>query len=532
MHPQPSTHYTPSANPPAPSEDRRPRVSVSPLGSGVARGARWRARGAYIPRTKADGDRRVWATAYDYERDRVAKLPTAELLVQHGFVHRHTNVRDWTPADRATVDEIVARSWGVGQLSALRYSSCPRWVESRCFVVSPTGRRMHRAGWTRFLGWLIGAFRQGAAGVRIDLCTLGAELGVARSTAAKWVGEMLDAQLVAIVHTHKEVEADESGDGKRKRVTDRNLYQLGPYLLERHLALLEGDKSPERSPVDAGRCSFLASQERKFARSERCEREKTNRRRHKVKEAPADELALRLRTARPLERDHQGGEDARHKPRPPAPQLDVEPAVLDEIAAMGSARAPSQERTPSAKRSESRGPAPESESRTTTLRFSRRRGGAEGTSPHPGAETLPLRGRETPTASRSASVPETEPECTSAPRSARAAAPPDQLAGSRPAGAGHGSGTSETPPGARRPKAESTRDAATRALQTSLRRLGRSQGYRDGVPAFLRSATPVDLLNFGYDVPPDCLCPACEGRGKRKGSKHDCRACRGSGWRQ
>ena len=292
--------------------------------TGVFPHARWRRNRAF----ESDAPR----TPYQSARAVLARLETCEILRRSEATSRHTHAR-WSPNDRATHDELVARCWGIAEISALRMVGLPRWVEPMLHRMSPKGRRMSRAGWRPFLALVIGAFRNGAAGVRLTFDELASETGASISNAKRYVPEMVEAGLLKRIKVWREVTG-----GKLKRGNDSNIYQPGPVLLANWHALLEGCSSRVRyGGPNAKRSRFAAHELRQDAKQYRRARELAARESH-----PSPGLPGRLR--RPDvegdEADDQGHNAdawvAHHRrttyDAPPPPPL-FTPAELDELDA-------------------------------------------------------------------------------------------------------------------------------------------------------------------------------------------------------
>ncbi len=240
----------------------------SPQRTGVFPHARWRRRGAF----ETDSP----STRYESARYDLARLSTWAIIERSEAISRHTHAR-WSAIDRATHDELVARCWGMGEISSLRMMGLPRWLEPLLSKVSPTGRRMARPGWRPFLALVIGAFRSGAAGVRLTLDELAAELGMSRSTCTRYVAELVAVGLLRRIKVSREV----TGAKEMKRANDSNVYQVGPVLLANWHAILEGCSSRVAyGGPNAKRARFAAHELRQDARQFRRSRELTARASH------------------------------------------------------------------------------------------------------------------------------------------------------------------------------------------------------------------------------------------------------------
>jgi len=304
----------------SPGKTSAPRKG-SPELTGVFPRARWRRRGAF----ESDAPR----TPYQSARAELARLDTAAILDRHAAISQHTHAR-WSARDRATHDELVARSWGVNEISSLKMVGLPRWVEPLLHRVSPTGRRMSRPGWRAFLGLVLGAFRGGAAGLRLTYDELTSEAVGSIATAKRYVPEMIEAGLITRIKVSREVTG-----GKINRANDCNIYQPGPVMLANWHALLEGCSSrvPSGGP-SAARATFAAHELRQDAKEYRRQKELAARASH-----PSPGLPGRLR--RPdidgHESDDQGHNAdslaARCRASKPAPAPAPTPAELDAIDA-------------------------------------------------------------------------------------------------------------------------------------------------------------------------------------------------------
>jgi len=304
----------------APGKTSAPRKGGPEL-TGVFPRARWRRRGAF----KSDAPR----TPYQSARAELARLDTAAILDRHAAISQHTHAR-WSARDRATHDELVSRAWGVNELSSLKMVGLPRWVEPLLHRVSPTGRRMSRPGWRAFLGLVIGAFRGGAAGLRLTYDELTSEAVGSIATAKRYVPEMIEAGLITRLKVSREVTG-----GRINRANDSNIYQPGPLMLANWHALLEGCSSrvPSGGP-SAARATFAAHELRQDAKEYRRQKELAARASH-----PSPGLPGRLR--RPdidgHESDDQGHNAdslaARCRASKPAPAPAPTPAELDAIDA-------------------------------------------------------------------------------------------------------------------------------------------------------------------------------------------------------
>jgi len=317
------------------SSNSTPGKTSAPKGgpefSGVFPHARWRRRRAFAPENPRN--------AYQSARAELARLDTCAILERHEAISRHTHAR-WSPKDRATHDEMVARCWGVGEVSSLRMVGLPRWVEPLLFRVSPTGRRMARAGWRPLLALVIGAFRGGSAGVRLTFDELASETGVSIATCKRYVPEMVEAGLLRKIKAFREV----TGSRTMKRANDSNVYQPGPVLLAHWHALLEGCSSrvPYGGP-NAKRARFAAHELRQDARLHRRQREQAARASH-----PSPQLPGRLR--RPDVEGHEADDQghnadafrrptraaAKPTPAPSAAELDAVDAELAQLSAQRS----------------------------------------------------------------------------------------------------------------------------------------------------------------------------------------------------
>ena len=89
------------------------------------------------------------ANAYESHRSDLARYTSASVLECHFGTLLHTNRRKWSARDRAVQDELISRTFGVGELSTTRLVAVPRWVEPWLEKVSETGRRMGPPEWAR-----------------------------------------------------------------------------------------------------------------------------------------------------------------------------------------------------------------------------------------------------------------------------------------------------------------------------------------------------------------------------------------------
>jgi len=251
------------------------------------------------------------ANAYESHRSDLARYTSASVLECHFGTLLHTNRRKWSARDRAVQDELISRTFGVGELSTTRLVAVPRWVEPWLEKVSETGRRMGRPGWARLVAFVVTAFRRGALGVRLTYDELAAELLCSRRTVARYVSEMQEAGLLRVLHVFSE-----RLDGKGKRVRDSNIYQPGPKLLERWHAMIEGCTSRIKwGGIRAPRARHAAQKLRQWARLWRRDREAAARAEH------PPSLPIKIRSTRP------------HSCAQPAPELPpaFDPAELDAI---------------------------------------------------------------------------------------------------------------------------------------------------------------------------------------------------------
>lgn len=153
------------------------------------------------------------------EKDGIARRPD---LTNEGVLralrgtHLHGG-RRWSENDQRTMAEVDARSWRWLELGQRRFLSVPAWI-----TPDVADRRYHL-----FLGLLVAAYRTGALGLLISYEEGAAFFGCSRRTWARWVKRMLEVGLIRVLPTW----VDSSSDG-RGRDRGRNLYQLGPELLE------------------------------------------------------------------------------------------------------------------------------------------------------------------------------------------------------------------------------------------------------------------------------------------------------------
>lgn len=143
-----------------------------------------------------------------------------------------------TPSDRDTIAALELRSWSFLECSNNHMRGLPSWLSA--LVPSRRGR-----GYAEFLGYVLGAYRCGAAGVLMSypegmaLARVGSE-----STWRRWTSELEDLGLVRIMQTWAE-----DPTGERPRVYGRSLYQLGP-------KALEIGASAELEGANAGKADF------------------------------------------------------------------------------------------------------------------------------------------------------------------------------------------------------------------------------------------------------------------------------------
>ena len=188
-------------------------------------------------------------------------LPAKQLMLAVRAVDKHAghgrrNGREWRGTDGATMRELEARTWGVGELSRLYDVRAPRWLEPFCFKVASDGRRFGCARWLPFLGVLVAAYRAGAVGVRLSYEEIASEFGCSRRTAARWVADMRKIGLLSVVRIWT---ADNCA---RERERRRNVYQVGA-TIEGTVgpALLDGCSDVVRGTVrkaTAKRCGMAA----------------------------------------------------------------------------------------------------------------------------------------------------------------------------------------------------------------------------------------------------------------------------------
>jgi hypothetical protein len=134
--------------------------------------------------------------------------------------------------DQALADCLDARCWGFGELQHRRWWSSPSWFDESWLP-------KRQAGYQRWLGLLVAAYRAGAAGVLVSYEEAMAICGVrSRATWRRWTQEMEALGLVRISQTWVE-DRDHVIAGRRRY--GRLLYRIGPAIEDRGgLGLLEG----------------------------------------------------------------------------------------------------------------------------------------------------------------------------------------------------------------------------------------------------------------------------------------------------
>jgi len=448
-----------------------------------------------------------WSRNWKASPEKLAQLTPGELLEHLRLTHRHTSVREWTHADRSACKELARRAWDVGTLSRMHVETCPRWVAALCYVTTKTGQRRHRAAWKAFLGWLVGAFRAGAVGLRGDYSTIAAELGIGYETWRRHRNEMEAAGLIRVVHTFRDA-SELKKPVNYKRANDDNLYQLGPALLKAWHALLVG--------VDLGETFGAPSKARTKFAAARMNREARKQRR-------ARELELRAR----VERRDAHVLDGVSRLKAPAGAPTAPPAQpVSKSRSLSSRPGPSAPRGP---RSAGRANARRVSSTNTQLRGTTRPAGQG-----------PLKGplaKGNRTLAGSGPVPTAPAEKTTN-ETCSPAVPVASRGDSRPTGSGPlvgGSGTLGTPPrtpgqwGEQESSQVVPRDTRPRVSAEPAESSSFGDAVAADVPAFLRDAPPAVLLSMGVRVDPRLLCQACGGRGKRPGAAKVCRRCGGTG---
>ena len=161
------------------------------------------------------------------------EISSAELLRAAQWIdarssERKAGLRGWTDLDAQTTREVENRAWCFGEVQALTCWSVPSWIS-----LLELPRRA--AGFERFLGLIVRAYRGGAVGLFLSYEEAMAMLGVgSRSTWASWQ-QLLEARgLIRCLQTWRQ-------DSRRRCVHGRILYRPGPALEDlAGLALVEG----------------------------------------------------------------------------------------------------------------------------------------------------------------------------------------------------------------------------------------------------------------------------------------------------
>lgn len=144
-----------------------------------------------------------------------AQLVSALEWINTRASDRKRGARRWTITDQATTDELQQRAWGFGELQNLMLWAVPSW-----FSLLQLPRR--GAGFERFLGFLLQAYRARAVGVLASYEEAMAMCGVrSRTTWRSWCAELEAMGLIRIVQTWR---VNEAG----KLCYGRLLYRLGP----------------------------------------------------------------------------------------------------------------------------------------------------------------------------------------------------------------------------------------------------------------------------------------------------------------
>lgn len=169
--------------------------------------------------------------------------------------HRRRNGRPWSDTDLRTLEELRARAFDAVELGRMRYLPIPTWLSDELAVPAQdykSGRLPAVKGtklW-HILSALIAAYRAGAVGLLLSGAEATSAFGGGVRTWQRNVRSLELAGLIEIVPTWRPKPNPDGTHQLRKRHRDRNLYQLGPRLLEHIgpgiLEGLEGDGLPSK----------------------------------------------------------------------------------------------------------------------------------------------------------------------------------------------------------------------------------------------------------------------------------------------